>query len=99
MKSTINKITNLHGYENLDSFIPGILPLLNLVFKQSEKEFISGYLTAVQFIVIAMGQDTLGEQMMTGSGFTKKDFLDEQKSNGYESLKMNKVIREAFRNK
>jgi len=58
---------------------------------------ISGILWACQFIVVNHNEDFLAEQLMRESGHSLKEFLAEQKKTGYETRRMNAVIREAFR--
>jgi hypothetical protein len=64
-----------------------------------DDEFLDGYLCACQYLVIGHGEDTLAEYAMRESGYLEKDFLKAQKKNGFETRRMNRVIRNAFRNR
>lgn len=59
-------------------------------------EFLSGYLAAVQFLVIGHGMDSIAEEAMRESGYTEQEFLNAQKETGFETRKMNAIIRSAF---
>ncbi len=59
-------------------------------------EFLSGYMAACQFMAISHGLDSIAEEAMRESGYTEKEFLKVQKLSGYETRKMNSIIRSAF---
>ena len=70
----------------------GSSPVHNIV----SCEFFSGYLAALQFLVIGHGMDSIAEEAMRESGYTEKEFLKVQTQTGFETRKMNSVIRNAF---
>jgi len=62
---------------------------------KTETEFISGVLYAVQELILIWDQPTMAEEIMRSAG-SEHDFIKAQKANGFETRKMNKVIRKAF---
>lgn len=64
--------------------------------KKLEQEWLGGYLCACQFLVVGHGEDRIAEDAIIESGFTQNDFLKAQKRNGFETRRMNAVIREAY---
>lgn len=58
---------------------------------------ISGIIYSCQFLIISADQPGLAQQIMNESGYSMDDLLAEQRRTGYESRKVNPVIREAFR--
>lgn len=68
----------------------------DVVSLKATQEFLLGYLAALQFVIISHGMDSIAEEAMRESGYTENGFLKAQKQTGYESRKMNKIIRNAF---
>lgn len=65
--------------------------------KAKQKDFLSGFLCACQFLALSHDQPGMAGDAMVDSGFSEADFLQEQKKSGYEDVKMNNAIKEAFR--
>jgi len=60
-------------------------------------DFLNGFMAAVQFVALDHGEDTIAEDMMVSTGYSKADFLRSQKGSGHGTDKMNPIIKEAFR--
>ena len=60
---------------------------------------ISGIIYSCQYLVLVRDEPLFAIEIIQESGFSIKEFLKEQKYTGYQTRKMNKVIREAFKNK
>ena len=58
---------------------------------------IEGILYSVQYLIITRDEPSMAQELIRDSGYTMNDFLKIQRKSGYESRKMNKVIREAFK--
>lgn len=70
--------------------------LLGAEQRRLEEEFISGYLCAIQVLAIAFNEDSLAENIIAESGFSRNKFLKAQKKTDFYTPKMNKIIRSAF---
>jgi len=60
-------------------------------------DLIDGILYSAQYLSIIHDQPSLAQDLLRSTGYTMKYFLDSQKSTEYETRKMNKIIREAFK--
>jgi len=59
---------------------------------------IDGILYSAQFLHLSYGLTSVAQDLMTESGYSMDKFLKEQKESGYETRKMNKIIKETFNN-
>ena len=57
---------------------------------------ISGIIYACQYLILERDTPTFAIELMRNSGYSMNEFLQEQKVTGYETRKINKIIREAF---
>ena len=64
--------------------------------RKKNDQFIDGYLAAVQFIGVTMGEETLAEYTLNESGYSCNEFLSSQRKSGFETRQMNKIIRRAL---
>lgn len=65
------------------------------IAKWERLAFIDGILYSAWFMVVYHKEDSLAQDIMSESGYTKKDFLLAQRRSGIDSRRMNKVIRES----
>ena len=65
--------------------------------RDQDKNFLNGYLACVQFIAISHGEDGLAAMALAESGYKSSTVFKAQKENGFETKRMNKIIREAIR--
>lgn len=59
---------------------------------------IDGILFAVQYLVLTRDEPTFAEELIHESGYSEEEFLRAQQKTGYQSKKVNAVIRTAFSN-
>lgn len=64
--------------------------------KSKIESVVPGIIYAVQYLVLLRDEPTFAEELMAESGHTMQEFLNEQKQTGYETRKINAVIRKAF---
>lgn len=64
-----------------------------------DESLVPGIIYAVQYLVLLRNEPYFAQELMTDSGHTMEEFLAEQKATGYETRKINAVIRKAFDNK
>lgn len=62
----------------------------------AQSELIPGIIYAVQYLVLTRDEPLFAEEIMRDSGHSMDDFLKEQKETGFETRKINPVIRSAF---
>lgn len=60
-------------------------------------DLLDGILYSAQFLTISCDQPSVAQDLLRNSGYSMKYFLDAQRLTEYETKKMNKVIREAFK--
>lgn len=63
------------------------------------KQFLIGYLSACQNLIQCYDQEAMVESLLTESGWEKEYWLYTQKLSGNNSKRMNKIIRNAFKDK
>lgn len=64
--------------------------------KEREKAMIDGILYSAQFVGLSHGLDTIAEELLRESGYTKTDFLESLKRSEHEANKTKKLINYAF---
>ena len=57
---------------------------------------IDGILYAAQFVHLSHGLTSVAQDLIRESGHSMDEFLKEQKESGFETRKMNLMIRDAF---
>lgn len=79
----------------LDGFGSGVA-FERLVKEVGDTEFTLGYLTACQNLVVMYDQPTMAQGLLRETGISMDTFLAAQKESGYETMAMNKLIRDAL---
>ena len=57
---------------------------------------IDGILYSAQFLHLSHGLTSVAQDLMNESGYSMNEFLKEQKKSGYETRRMNKIIKETL---
>jgi hypothetical protein len=59
-----------------------------------KEQFISGYWSALQNLIIGFGELSIAKHLIKESGFTKEDLIAAQEKSGFKNREMLKFIRD-----